>query len=56
MHEATVSRTRCERGSAPDRGGIGGKLALAIALAGSYVAAIPRLRPDIRLYLLEYRE
>jgi hypothetical protein len=37
-----------------------GKLALAIALAitlaGSYVAATPRLRSDIRLYLLEYRE
>jgi tetratricopeptide (TPR) repeat protein len=33
-----------------------GKLALAITLAGSYVAATPRLRSDIRLYLLEYRE
>jgi hypothetical protein len=29
---------------------------LAIALAGSYVAATPWLRPVIRLYLLEYRE
>jgi len=33
-----------------------GKLALAITLAGLYVAATPRLRSDIRLYLLEYRE
>ena len=33
-----------------------GKLALAITLAGSYVAATPRLRSDIRLYLSEYRE
>jgi hypothetical protein len=33
-----------------------GKLTLAITLAGSYVAATPRLRSDIRLYLPEYRE
>lgn len=33
-----------------------GKLALAITLAGSYIAATPQLRSDIRLYLLEYRE
>ena len=33
-----------------------GHLALAITLAGSYVAATPRLRSDIRLYLPEYRE
>ena len=33
-----------------------GKLALAITLAGSYVAATPRLRSDIRLYLPEYHE
>ena len=33
-----------------------GYLALAITLAGSYVAATPRLRSDIRLYLPEYRE
>ena len=33
-----------------------GRLALAITLAGSYVAATPRLRSDIRLYLPEYRE
>ena len=33
-----------------------GKLALAITLAGSYVAAKPRLRLDIRSYLPEYRE
>ena len=33
-----------------------GRLALAITLAGSYVAATPRLRSDIRLYLLEYRD
>jgi hypothetical protein len=33
-----------------------GKLALTITLAGSYIAATPRLRSDIRLYLLEYRE
>jgi tetratricopeptide (TPR) repeat protein len=32
-----------------------GKLALAITLAGSYVAATPRLRSDVRLYLPEYR-
>ena len=31
------------------------KLALAITLAGSYVAATPRLWLDIRLYLPEYR-
>lgn len=33
-----------------------GKLALAIMLARSYVAATPLLRSDIRLYLPEYRE
>jgi tetratricopeptide (TPR) repeat protein len=33
-----------------------GYLALAITLAGSYVAATPRLRSDIRSYLPEYRE
>jgi tetratricopeptide (TPR) repeat protein len=33
-----------------------GRLALAITLAGSYVAATPRLRSDIHLYLPEYRE
>jgi len=33
-----------------------GRLALAIALAGSYVAATPRLRSAIHLYLPEYRE
>jgi tetratricopeptide (TPR) repeat protein len=33
-----------------------GKLALAITLGGSYVAATPRLRSDIRLYRPEYRE
>jgi hypothetical protein len=33
-----------------------GKLALAITLAGSYIAATPRLRSDIRSYLPEYRE
>jgi hypothetical protein len=33
-----------------------GYLALAITLVGSYVAAIPPLRSDIRLYLTEYRE
>ena len=33
-----------------------GKLALAITLAGSYVAAIPRLRSDVRLFPPEYRE
>jgi tetratricopeptide (TPR) repeat protein len=32
-----------------------GKLALAITLAGSYVAVTPRLRSDVRLYLPEYR-
>ena len=32
-----------------------GKLALAIMLAGSYVAVTPRLRSDVRLYLPEYR-
>jgi hypothetical protein len=33
-----------------------GELALAITLAGSYVAAIPRLRSDVRLFPPEYRE
>ena len=33
-----------------------GYLALAVTLAGSYVAATPRLRSDIRSYLPEYRE
>jgi len=33
-----------------------GRLALAIALAGSYVVAMPWLRLAIRLYLSEYRE
>jgi hypothetical protein len=33
-----------------------GYLALAITLAGSYVAATPRLRSDIHSYLPEYRE
>jgi len=33
-----------------------GKLALAITLAGSYVAATPRLKSDIHLYLPEYRQ
>jgi tetratricopeptide (TPR) repeat protein len=33
-----------------------GYLALAIALAGSYIAATPRLRLNIRSYLPEYRE
>jgi tetratricopeptide (TPR) repeat protein len=33
-----------------------GKLALAITLAGSYIAATPRLRSDIRSYLPEYYE
>jgi tetratricopeptide (TPR) repeat protein len=33
-----------------------GRLALAIMLAGSYIAATPRLRSDISLYLPEYRE
>jgi hypothetical protein len=33
-----------------------GNLPLAIILAGSYVAATPRLGSDIRLYLPEYRE
>jgi tetratricopeptide (TPR) repeat protein len=32
-----------------------GKLALAITLAGSYVAVTPRLRSNIRLFLPEYR-
>jgi hypothetical protein len=33
-----------------------GKLTPAITLAGSYVAAIPRLRSDVRLFPPEYRE
>ena len=33
-----------------------GYLALAITLAGSYVSVTPRLSPDVRRYLLEYRE
>jgi hypothetical protein len=33
-----------------------GKLALAITLAGSYIAATPRLRSDIHLYLSEYHK
>ena len=33
-----------------------GKFALAITLAGSYVAAIPQLRSDVSLLLPEYRE
>jgi len=33
-----------------------GHLALAISLAGSYVAATPRLRGDLACYLPEYRE
>ncbi|KAJ9661940.1 hypothetical protein H2198_001692 [Neophaeococcomyces mojaviensis] len=33
-----------------------GRLALAVTLAGSYVAATPRLRADLTRYLPEYRE
>jgi hypothetical protein len=33
-----------------------GCLALAISLAGAYIAATPRLRSDIHQYLLEYQE
>jgi hypothetical protein len=33
-----------------------GKLALAITMVRSYVAATPQLRSDIRFYLPEYRK
>jgi hypothetical protein len=52
MRKAVVFRSRYENGNVLDRGGI----REARILAGSDVAAAPRLRSNVHLYLPEYRK